>query len=160
MSTSHPMTRQEALDELVRYGIAGAQVYLIDFIPLIEMLWADGKVQIGEIVLLAEYVKRHIAHLNQAAGYEVVSLEQAQAFVAQQLEKRPDPELLRTLRAFITPIRLTSSDEGANNALRGSILAACLDIAASCVTEYPFQAHERFSLEEKLCFFEILESLD
>jgi len=46
-----------------------------------------------------------------------------------------------------------------NNALRGSLLAACLDIASSSVIEYPYGLGERFNPAEKRCFFEILESL-
>jgi len=39
------------------------------------------------------------------------------------------------------------------------LLAACLDIAASSVTQYPYGLHDRFAPEEKRCFFEILESV-
>ena len=160
MVASRTWTRQEAVEELHKFGIQGAQLYLIDFLPLIEMLWADGKAQVGEIILLSEYVDRHVKHLNSLAGCKVVSSDEARAFVARYLEERPEPKLLRTLCALIAPVRLSSSDHSLNDALRGSILAACIDIAASCVTEYPFEGHERFTLEEKRCFFEILDSLD
>jgi hypothetical protein len=144
----------------LRYGIEGPQVYLIDFIPLIEMLWADGKGQVGEIVLLSEYINQHVEQLNTSAGHEVVSVASVRALVAQFLGERPDPELLRTLRSFIAPVRLASSDQAINDALRGSLMAACMDIASSCVVHYPFGGHERFSFDEKRCFFEILESLE
>lgn len=160
MTRNYTITRQEALEQLRCYGIEGPQVYLIDFIPLIEMLWADGKEQIGEIVLLSEYINQHVEHLNEMAGHEVITMERARAFVAKFLEERPDPELLRTLRSFIAPVRLSSSDQAANDALRGSLMAACMDIASSCVVHYPFGGHERFTLDEKRCFFEILESLE
>ncbi len=154
------LTRKEAIEELRKYGIEGSQIYLIDLIPLIEMLWADGQAQIGEIVILSEYIPRHVEHVNRIAGCEVLTIESAQAFVKQFLQKRPNSELLRTLRSLITPVRLSGSDTDANKALRESLLAACLDIASSSVIEYPYKHHERFNLEEKRCFFEILDSLE
>ena len=60
-------------------------------------------------------------------------------------------------RSFVAPVRLSGSPEAA--ALKDSLLAACLDIASSAVTEYPFGKGERFTGAEKRCFFEILESL-
>jgi hypothetical protein len=41
---------------LESYGITDAQIYLIDLIPLIEMIWADGKAQEAEVSLLADYL--------------------------------------------------------------------------------------------------------
>lgn len=34
--------REETIEKLRGYGIEGPLIYLIDIIPLIEMLWADG----------------------------------------------------------------------------------------------------------------------
>lgn len=155
----YPLTRQEAVEELRKYGIEGSQIYLIDLIPLIEILWADGQAQTGEIIILSEYIPRHVEHVNHIAGYEVLTIESARVFVKQFLQKRPAPELLRTLRALIVPIRLSGSDTETNQSLRESLLAACLDIASSSVTEYPYKPHDRFNPEEKRCFFEILDSL-
>lgn len=153
------LTRQEALRELRKYGIEGPQVYLIDLIPLVEMLWADGQAQVGEVVILSEYLARHVEHVNRIAGYELLTLEGARAFIKQFLQERPKPELLHALRRLIAPVRLSGSDTSRNESLRDSLLAACLDIASSSVTEYPYRHHDRFNLEEKQCFFEILESL-
>ncbi len=158
--SSGSMTRQEAIEKLRKYGIKESQIYLIDFIPLIEMLWADGQVQTEEINVLSEYITRHVQHINNEVGHEVLTIEGAQAFVKQFLQKRPAPDLLRTLRSLIAPIRLSGLDVEANKTLRDSLLAACLDIASSSVTTSPYTYHERFNLEEKRCFFEILESLD
>jgi type IV secretory pathway TrbF-like protein len=92
------------------------------------------------------------------AGYEALSLETAKAFVTKFLEKRPDPQLLATLRSFIAPVRLTTSDPDKREKLKASLLAACLDIASSSVTDYPYGLNDRFNPDEKNCFFEILES--
>ncbi|MGD8762524.1 MAG: hypothetical protein PVG87_09480 [Desulfobacteraceae bacterium] len=158
MTDKREVLYEEAIEELERFGISGAQVYLIDLIPLIEMIWADGKAQDAEVSILADYLKNHVKHINAMAGYEALSLETAKAFVTKFLEKRPDPQLLATLRSFIAPVRLTTSDPDKREKLKASLLAACLDIASSSVTDYPYGLNDRFNPDEKNCFFEILES--
>ena len=159
MNTPSELTRQEAVEGLKCHGITGAQVYLIDVIPLIEMIWADGKAQAGEITILEDYLHNHVAHINKLARGEILTFDGARDFVLQFLRERPDPELLSTLRSLIAPVRLSSSDSAANTALRESLLAVCLDIASSSVIEYPYGLNELFNPAEKQCFFEILESL-
>lgn len=159
MTENSHLMREEALKELSRYGITGAQIYLIDLIPLIEMIWADGKAQEGEIAILENYLQAHIKRINEMAGHEALNADVARGFVKHFLRNRPDPSLLKTLRSLITPVRLSSSDTEANTDLRESLLAACLDIASSSVREYPYGLGERFNPAEKRCFFEILESL-
>ena len=161
MSETETIHREQALEQLRRHGIDGAEVYLIDIIPLIEMTWADGMVQIDEILVLDEYLRRHLDHLNRLAGYEIITPDAAYAFLRRFLEYRPDPALLRTLRELIPSVRLTTSDPETNKALRESMLSACLDIAASTSVSYPFAvAADRIDPEEKRCFFEILDSLE
>ena len=53
--------RKEALKKLSRYGIEGAYVYLIDVIPLIEMVWADGTAQDSEIAIIDAYLHEQVA---------------------------------------------------------------------------------------------------
>jgi hypothetical protein len=158
MTDKREVLYEEAIEELGRFGINGAQVYLIDLIPLIEMIWADGKAQDAEVSILADYLKKHVKRINALAGYEALSLDAAKAFVTKFLEKRPDPQLLATLRSFIAPVRLAASYPDIRARLKASLLAACLDIASSSVTDYPYGLHDRFNPDEKNCFFEILES--
>lgn len=152
-------TRQEAVDRLRDFGIVDEEVYLVDVIPLLEMIWADGKDQAKEVALLDLFVSRHIARVNRLASHAVVSEERARAFTRRFLDKRPDPRLLAELRGLVAPVRLAGEGDAASSAFRDSMLAACLDIASSSVTQYPFAAEDRFNLAEKRCFFEILESL-
>lgn len=158
MSKTHDLLYEEAVEELERYGITGAQIYLIDLIPLIEMIWADGKAQGAEISLLADYLKKHVKHINDMADYPAMKLKEAKAFVTKFLKNRPDPQLMATLRSFITPVRLRSSDPDQCDHLKESLLAACLDIASSSVSEDPSGLQDRFTPQEKRCFFEILQS--
>lgn len=154
----HP-TREEAVEELMSFGIEKADVYLIDLIPLIEMAWADGRTQPAELRLVEDFLVRHVHKINLQARHGALTEERARAFIGRFLRERPESGLLRTLRSFVAPVRLSGSDEAEMAALRDSLLASCLDIAASAVLKYPFEDRERFNLPEKRCFFEILESL-
>ncbi len=160
MSQPQPVSRDTALAVLRRHGIRGPQVYLIDLIPLIEMIWADGRAQESERAALDDYLVRHVEMLNELAGYSILTLPQAREFVAGFLRERPDPDLLRTLRSLISAVRLSSSDEKHNEILRNSLLAACLEIGTSAVTCPPEGPCAAFDPAEKRSFFEILETIE
>ncbi len=151
--------RQQAIEDLRQYGITDSQVYLIDLIPLIEIIWADGKVQPGELAILDKYLQDHVRRINRLAGYEILTPGQARTFIDRFLNQRPDPALLKNLRSLVNAVRLNTSDSEANAAVRDCLLAACIDIAASSVRQYPYGLGDRFNPAEKFCFFEILESL-
>ncbi len=160
MSKQPSKTRKEALEELSGYGIKGTKVYLIDVIPLIEMIWADGMAQDNEIAILYEYLEKHVAHINNLAGENILTFKAAHSFVSSFLKRRPDPGLLKILRSLISPIRFSTSETAVSEAVRESLLAACIDIATSSVSEVPDGLHDRFNFDEKRCFFEILESFE
>jgi hypothetical protein len=159
MENEQSMTRQEALAELGRYGIHGSYIYLIDVVPLIEMIWADGKIQDIEVAVFNYYLSQHIENINGVAGYPVLTLEEAQTFISIFLEERPNPEYLRALRGLIPAIRLSSPQADENKATWEFIISGCLDIASSAVPSYPYELTERFNILEKRCLFEILETL-
>ena len=154
------LLREEAIKELSKYGIAGTQVYLIDILPLIEMIWADGKAQGAEVKVLDDYLESHVHYINKMAGLEVLSIEDARKFVSRFMKSRPSPELLKTLRSLVSPVRLSTSDEARKNLFKKTLLAACLDIALSSVTTDPDGINELFDMNEKRCFFEILNDLE
>lgn len=152
-------TRAEALRRLARFGIHGADVYLVDLVPLIEMIWADGHAQPEEVEELHGYVRRHVARLNGLAGYPMLKEADARAFVDRFLRERPDPALLAELRELVAPLRLSSSSEADNEAVRACLLASCLHIAARAGT--PGRGgRPRIGDLERETFFEILDSLE
>jgi Tfp pilus assembly protein PilN len=159
MLDQYIMTRQEALDRLRDFNIQGEDVYLIDLIPLIEMIWSDGQAQASEIGLFKDYLIQHVEKVNRMAGYKMLTIDKAERFISRFLKERPSSQLLETLRSLIPPLRLSSSDSEANEDLRSSLLQGCLDIAASSVTQYPYESMERFCSSEKKCWFEIFETL-
>jgi hypothetical protein len=159
MTENNIISRRYALKELQKFGITGEQVYLIDVIPLIEIMWADGHTQPSEMSILEAYLEKHVDCVNKQAGCRVLELDQAKKFVNRFLAHRPSPEIMETLRGFVKPLRLSSADKKENQVLRDSILATCMDIASIAVVEYPYHFEERFCLDEKKCFFSICESL-
>jgi len=152
--------REEILDQLKSFGITGKDVYFIDYIPLIEMIWADGEIQHGEMDIFYDFLEKHVAHLNKMAGYNAFELEDAIQFVSGFFKERPSPEILKSLRKLAVHSGLFQEDSKKRAHFEKSLLAVCLDIGASCVKEYPYGLHERFNCEEKRCFFEIFDTFE
>ncbi|UCD78435.1 MAG: hypothetical protein JSW26_23975 [Desulfobacterales bacterium] len=152
--------REEILEQLKSFGITGKDVYFIDYIPLIEMMWADGQTQQAELEIFYEFLEKHVEHLNQMAGYEAFKLEDAVQFVARFLKERPSPEILETLRNLAACSGLHQANQKQRTLFEKSLLTLCLDIASSSVIDYPCGVQERFSAAEKRCFFEILDTFE
>jgi len=148
MEKKQPLSRQEALENLKQYGIHGPQVYLIDLIPLIEMIWADDCVQESETQLLYSYLERHVRHINKLASAQMLNIEEARAFVDRFIKERPDADLLRILRRLIEPVRSTA-DTAYYTAIRKSLLAQCLNIGFSAFTGDSSKSGDRFDSDEK-----------
>ena len=154
------ISRDEVLEKLAGLGITGKNAYFIDFIPLIEMIWADGHAQEGEMAILKEFIEKHVQHLNEMSGYDAFSLDDAMKFVSKFFDKRPSAEILKTLRNLALSYGLYRNGNEEKGPYDGSLLAICLDIASSSVTRYPYGLHERFDSSEKRCFFEILDAVE
>ncbi|MBT5228939.1 MAG: hypothetical protein HOM11_01555 [Methylococcales bacterium] len=152
------MNRQQALDELAHeHHIEGPDIYLLELIPLIEMIWADGVAQEAEMDVMREYMIAHVGRLNEAAAMEVVTNDDVQRFFQRFCHERPAPELLKTIRELSVAVFLNSPDESRNREKRDTLLAYCLDIAAATVLEYPYGRRERIVAEEKAMLLEIME---
>jgi len=65
-------TRQEAVEDLSMFGIEDPKTYLVDMIPLAEMIWADGEVQESEFAILDEYLHERVQQINEMAGYSEI----------------------------------------------------------------------------------------
>jgi hypothetical protein len=152
--------REEIMEQLNSFGITGKDVYFIDYIPLIEMIWADGEPQQGEMDIFYDFLEKHVVHLNKMAGYNAFKLEDAVEFVSGFFKERPSPEILKSLRELAAHSGLFQEDSKKRASFEKSLLAVCLDIAASCVTKYPYGLNERFNNEEKRCFFEIFDTFE
>jgi hypothetical protein len=153
------LSRPEAVERLAQHGIVGADVYLLDLLPLIEMMWADGFVQSPELDLFDAFLLEHVDAINQLSGAPILTAEGARRFASRFLRERPDERLMEHLRSLIPPVRLSSSDQAGNDARRTAIIEWCLDIGAACVAEYPYAARDRFKSAEKERFLAIARAL-
>ncbi len=149
-------TREEAIQDLSLFGIKDPYTYLIDIIPLIEMIWADGEAHESELAILDEYLHKRVQQINEMAGYAAIDFQGAQAFAYQFIRQKPLPEFLRTLRSLVGPIIMSSSDSRYVEPLTKLMFEACIDIAANAVRKYPYGLHDRFDSDEKRCFYEII----
>jgi hypothetical protein len=149
-------TREEAIQDLSLFGIKEPYTYLIDNIPLIEMIWADGEAHESELAILNEYLHKRVKQINEMAGYKVMDFEDAHPFAYQFIQQRPLPEFLARLRSLVGPVILSSSDSHYVEPLLKLMFEACIDIAANAVRKYPYGLHDRFDSDEKRCFDEII----
>ena len=153
------LTRQEAVSKLESFEISGPAVYLVDIIPLVEMIWADGQAQLSELAVLEHFLKQHVKRINKLLGKNFLTKEHTRIFTKRFLEKKPAPELLGMLRELMKKVRVSKDFPKPTDALMDSLLSACMDIAAASSSTGIKGIHERFQLSEKLSFFQIWESI-
>lgn len=135
------MNLQDTFSRLqTEFHLKDSDIYFLDLIPLIEMLWADGMNQEGELKILYKFVIEHIANLDQLSESSVISVADANSFLDRFAHQKPDPRLIDELMTLF---------HGKNNVNRQTILNYCMDIAAACTTHYPFGLQERVVREEK-----------
>ncbi len=123
-------TREQTIEDLSMFGIKEPYTYLIDIIPLIEMIWADGEAHESELAILDEYLHKRMQQINEMAGYAAIDFQGAQAFAYQFIRQKPLPEFLRRLRSLVGPVILSSSDSHYVEPLTKLMFEACIDIAA------------------------------
>lgn len=148
------MTTQHTFSILQKqFDLQDSDFYFLDLIPLIAVMWADGMNQDNELKLLYQFVIEHIAHLDQINGGAVISTADANHFLDRFAHRRPDPELLQAL------LTLSIHRQQNNPARQYTILEYCLDIAAACITHYPYALRERIVLEEKQLLTQLFNEL-
>jgi len=150
----------EAIKKLEELGVKKKCIYLLDLIPLIEVAWADGRIQEIEVVLMQKFLKEHIIKINERAGAKIIGYDEASNFLAGFLKKRPDPKIMKILREMAISCRLSDNKEQIPEEQKLNILQFCMDIAANAVTHYPYAPHERFAVSEKDVFIDIMKSLN
>lgn len=149
------MDAQNIFDQLAKeFDLKPADYYLLDLIPLIEIMWLDGKNQPAEIKILYQFVIEHIAFLDQAAGAQAITVEDANDFLERFAHQKPAPELLRELHQIVIKAEHTSEQRKIN------ILEYCLDISAACVRQYPYRIRDRIQGVEKVFLLKLFSELN
>lgn len=116
--------RQVALERLKALGLRGADVYLAELIPAIEMAWADGVVQPNEQALLEAYCESLVKQLNEQAGARLFDLGRALRRLHTFLSRRLTPSERHTA---LEALRLLSTGQ---QTMRRRIAQWCEAVAA------------------------------
>jgi len=153
--------REDILIELERrFGVDGTMIYLLDVIPLVAMMWADGNNQEPEMRLICDFIDQHRRRLREmAGGVEVVDDHTRRRFIARFVEQQPKQGLLQALWELAHPLVLSHPDAEQNRSHARRIMDFCLDIAAACVLEYPYEDRARFLDAEKEALHQLLTTL-
>lgn len=152
------MTREEILATLeAEHDIPERFIYLLDVVPLVEMLWADGRNQEHEIELVKKFLLEHIASLaNAGDGESPIGTEDVNEFLDRFVYQRPNPRLLQQLKELAHWNLLNASKTEDRSE---AILDYCLDIASAAVTHYPHGYHDRFIDAEKRALKDLMTKL-
>lgn len=155
------MNRQEILNEIVnQHDLDPLDIYLLPLIPLIEVIWADGRAQQAEVDLLLDFTRRWLSLLkSDADGETVVDVAHAQRFLERFLRQRPSQELLGRLRELALDLLASNSNQQQVIERSRSILEYCIDIAAATVQTYPYAPRERVMDDEKNLLIELMLSM-
>jgi len=138
------MDRQQLFEQLSReFNLKPADFYFLDLIPLIEVIWMDGKNQEGELKILYQFVLEHIAYIDQAAGAQILTVEDANDFLDRFAHNKPPQKLLTELHNIVTQEKVVAEHR------KVDILEYCLYISAACVIHYPYGIRERVQRDEK-----------
>ncbi len=138
------MDKQQLFEQLAQeFNLKPADFYFLDLIPLIEVMWMDGKNQEGELKILYQYVLEHISYTDQAAGAQVLTVEDANDFLDRFAHHKPPQKLLTELHDIVT------KDDGVGERRKKDIIECCLDISAACVIHYPYGIRRRIQGDEK-----------
>ena len=143
---------------LERYGFQPSHVYLLELVPIIEIMWADGRNQAAEVDIVRHITQRLVKNINSNAhGITVLSQQDVDSFLNKLTTTRPAPALLKALRE-LTVDHLKEKGITPNHAK--SIIEYCLDVASACVGSYPYNFGERIMDTEKKLIWELVEQLD
>jgi hypothetical protein len=135
------LARENALERLRRFGIEGKRIYLIDLVPLIEMIWAGGRISSETIEFLYKYAKSHIRHINAMAGYLLIKSTDAANFSAPYLASPPNMSTLKQIRECIVPVRLGETPNDYGDMIMNRIMAGCREILSISVAKHPNELH-------------------
>ncbi|HRD67883.1 MAG TPA: hypothetical protein PKY50_17220 [Candidatus Competibacter sp.] len=163
MSTNTDALRPEEIAIFLERdcGLNRKYIYLLELIPLIEMMWADGKNQEAEIELVHRYAREHLARLQRAAaGQTVLSLAELGDFFARLVHNRPNADLLRKLcdLAKSSAFAFHNADLETRALGRRDVLDRCLQIAIANI-HGPAANREQLVTEEKRLLLELMVAL-
>jgi hypothetical protein len=149
------LERETALERLRRYGIEEQKIYFIDLVPLIEMVWAEGRIGYDQLTFLYDFTKRHVKHINDVTGYAVLNKDDAIAFAKPLLAVHPDMTILKKIRECIVPVRLGEARNDYGDMIMSRIMSACRELLSRAMAEHPAGLHDLYCRNEIEMYLDI-----
>ncbi len=144
---------------LQKYELKPSHIYLLELIPIIEMIWADGKNQENELKLLYRFTVEHLSRVTSGSeGIEVISEDDINEFIDRFVNHPPASEMLADLRQCCIE-KLERKNFEDRQQTTSAILDYCMDVAAACVSSYPYKFDERVVKKEKELLAELFSIL-
>jgi len=143
-----PQSRFAAL--LSQHDLSPSLIYLAPALPIVQIMWADGKNQMPEREKLKAIIHNHCRALSElAGGMQVVSHKDVDLFNRTFIAQKPDPITLSSfceLASELLKARAGGQQE-TNDSLyqREKLFQACLEIAATCPADMGRGADEMFA---------------
>ncbi|WP_405419513.1 hypothetical protein [Marinobacter flavimaris] len=143
-----PQSRFAAL--LSQHDLPPSLIYLAPVLPVVQVMWADGRNQFPERAKLKAIIQDHCRALAElAGGMEVVSEADRDIFHRTFVAQKPDPTTLRPFFEVAGELLGARNAEGKakNDSLydRDKLFQACLEIAATCPADMVGGADEMFA---------------
>lgn len=121
-----------------QHDLPASLVYLAPVLPIVQVMWADGRNQMPERAKLHCIIENHCKALSElAGGIEIVSASDIELFDRTFIANRPDPQILTAFTGMASGVvahRESRPDIQNSNSLFNSdqLFHACLEIAATC----------------------------
>jgi hypothetical protein len=123
---------------LSQHNLPQSFVYLAPVLPIVRVMWADGRNQMPERAKLHVLIQQHCKALSRlAGGLEIVSARDIELFDRTFIAKKPDWQLLDELTGLACTV-LVGEESNSRKEDRHSLFGidklfhACLEIAATC----------------------------
>ncbi|MBW0148507.1 hypothetical protein [Marinobacter arenosus] len=155
-----PRFRFSAL--LAQHDLPPSFLYLAPVLPIVQVMWADGRNQIPERAKLHLIIQNHCQALSElAGGMQVVSPDDIERFDQAFIARKPDLGVLQAFIGIATELLQdqTYTESACSDSLyrRERLFHACLEIAATCPVEMDNSLGEMFAqriLDEERRFIE------
>lgn len=143
-----PHSRFAAL--LSQHDLPPSLIYLAPVLPVVQVMWADGRNQIPERAKLQVIIQEHCRALAElAGGMEVVSQADIEIFDRTFVAQKPDPTTVWPFFEVASELLSARNEErmAKNDSLyhRDRLFQACLEIAATCPADIGSGADEMFA---------------
>lgn len=153
---------------LAQHDLPQSFIYLAPILPIVQVMWADGRNQMPERAKLQLMLEEHCAALSEMAdGMELVSKADREKFDHLFVASRPDFDLLTEFGEIATQMVYEEGSmappedrEGSLND-RDQLVRACMEIAAACAANHPSYGNEedlkRIVDEERQLIVKVIE---